>query len=99
MRHPALARRRRQPLPEQRPKPASDDAEAPSKIRTILEDPSYREADEDPDFLRRGDMRGVRLMLDYQKLQTLLAEDGVAHTIVVFGGSRSPRPRVATAKP
>jgi hypothetical protein len=40
-------------------------------------------------------MRGVRLMLDYLKPQTLLTEHDVAHTIVVFGGTRIPEPAVA----
>jgi len=37
----------------------------------------------------------VRLMLDYLKPQTLLNEHDVAHTIVVFGGTRIPEPAVA----
>jgi uncharacterized protein (TIGR00730 family) len=82
-------------LPEQRPKPATEDSEAPAKIERILENPSYREADQDPDFLRRADMRGVRLMLDYQKAQSLLVEHDVAHTIVVFGSTRVPEPAAA----
>jgi uncharacterized protein (TIGR00730 family) len=86
---------RRQPLPGQRPKPGSEDPQAPANIRAIADSPSYREADEDPDFLRRDDMRGVRLMLDYLKPQTLLAEQNVAHTIVVFGSTRIPEPAAA----
>ena len=79
MKHPKPLQQRRQPLPQQRPKPASEDAEAPLKIEAILGNPSYREADRDPDFLSRADMRGVRLMLDYQKPHTLLVEHDVAH--------------------
>jgi uncharacterized protein (TIGR00730 family) len=86
---------RRQPLPEQRPKSRSEDPLAPAKIQAIISGPSYREADEDPDFLRRDDMRGIRLMLDYLKPQTLLAEHDVAHTIVVFGSTRIPEPDAA----
>ena len=40
-------------------------------------------------------MRGVRLMLDYEKPQALLVEHDVAHTIVVFGSTRVPEPAVA----
>ncbi len=86
---------RHQPLPEQRPKPLSDDSDAPAKIKEIVESQSYREADKDPDFLRRADMRGIRLMLDYLKPETLLAENDVAHTIVVFGSTRIPEPAAA----
>ena len=40
-------------------------------------------------------MRGLRLMLDYLKPQTLLNEHDVAHTIVVFGSTRIPEPAAA----
>jgi uncharacterized protein (TIGR00730 family) len=73
----------------------AEDPDAPSRIRTILQSGSYREADQDPDFLRRPDMRGIRLMLDYLKPQSLLAEHDVAHTIVVFGSTRVPEPAAA----
>jgi uncharacterized protein (TIGR00730 family) len=90
MRQPVPTRQRQQPLPEHRPKPGSEDPDAPAKIKTIVASPSYCEADQDPDFLARDDMRGARLLLDYQKPQTLLAEHDVAHTIVVFGSTRIP---------
>jgi len=96
MTQPPPAEQRRQPLPERRPKPGSEDPEAPAKTTAIVDNPSYRRADRDPDFLQRGDMRGVRLMLDYLKPQTLLNEHDVAHTIVVFGSTRIPEPAVAT---
>src|SRR3954470_24489436 len=95
MKQPPPAEQRRQPLPERRPKPGSEDPEAPAKTTAIVDNPGYRRADRDPDFLQRADMRGVRLMLDYLKPQTLLTEHDVAHTIVVFGGTRIPEPAVA----
>ncbi len=95
MRQPLPTRQRRQPLPEHRPKPGAEDPAAPAQIKTIVASPSYRAADRDPDFLSRDDMRGVRLLLDYQKPQTLLAEHDVAHTIVVFGSTRIPEPATA----
>src|SRR5438874_1737995 len=95
MKQPPPAEKRRQPLPQHRPKPGSDDPEAPAKTRAVITSPSYRRADRDPDFLQRGDMRGLRLMLDYLKPQTLLNEHDVAHTIVVFGSTRIPEPAVA----
>jgi len=79
---------RRQPLPGEQPKSAKDDSGAPDVVKRILESPSYREAAEDLDFLRAPETRGVRLQLEYLKAETLLAEHHVAHTIVVFGGSR-----------
>ena len=98
LKQPVPRRQHREPLPEQRPKPGSEDPDAPAKIKAIIASPSHRQADQDPDFLRRDDMRGVRLLLDYQKPQTLLAEHDVAHTIVVFGSTRIPEPASAAAR-
>jgi uncharacterized protein (TIGR00730 family) len=95
MKQPTPTSQRRQLLPEHRPKPSTEDPEAPARIKTLMESAAFREADQDPDFLRRADMRGLRLMLDYQKPQTLLTEHDVAHTIVVFGGTRIPEPQTA----
>src|SRR2546423_5325129 len=96
MKQPSPSDQRRQPLPERQPKPGSEDPEAPAKPWAFIDNPSYRRADRDPDFLQRADMRGVRLMLDYLKPQTLLNEHEIAHTIVVFGSTRIPEPAVAT---
>jgi len=92
---PAHPRERRQPLPGHRPKPREDDQRAPEAIETILASPSYREADRDIDFLQSDATRGVRLQLDYFKTETLLEQHDVAHTIVVFGGTRIPEPQAA----
>jgi hypothetical protein len=95
MKQPPPSDKRRRPLPDQRPNPSADDPAAPAQVEAILASPSYRRADRDPDFLQRADMRGVRLMLDYLKPQTLLNEEDVAHTIVVFGSTRIPEPAIA----
>jgi uncharacterized protein (TIGR00730 family) len=95
MKQPAPTHRRRQPLPEHRPKPGSEDPQAPAQVRTILDSPSYRQPDRDIGILQRPDMRGLRLMLDYLKPQTLLTEENVAHTIVVFGSTRICEPIAA----
>ncbi|MBE9636330.1 TIGR00730 family Rossman fold protein [Salipiger mangrovisoli] len=79
-------------LPWCTPKPATEDVRAPELVRRIMASPSYREGDRDVDFLDRDDMRGVRLMLDYQKAETLLQAHGIAHAIVVFGATRIPEP-------
>ena len=79
---------RREPLPEQRPKSIEEDPAAQERIKTILESPSYRQADEDVDFLNRYDLRGVRLQIDYLKAELLLEHHSIRHTIVVFGGTR-----------
>jgi uncharacterized protein (TIGR00730 family) len=95
MKHPLPDHQRHEPLPQHRPKPGSEDPQAPAKIRAIIDSATYREADRDPDFLDRGDMRGIRLMLDYLKPQMLMQEQDVAHTIVVFGSTRIPEPAAA----
>lgn len=89
---------RREPLPWQRPKPVEEDPEAQQRIQAILESPTYREADEDVEFLQSGEARGVRLQLDYLKPQLLLNRHNVQQTIVVFGGTRIQEPAAARRK-
>jgi uncharacterized protein (TIGR00730 family) len=84
-----------QPLPEQAPKDASDDPAAPAAIQAILDSPSYREADQDIDFLQENESRGLRLQIEYLKVDTVLRQHDVDHTIVVFGGTRILEPRAA----
>lgn len=93
--HPS---QRREPLPWQRPKPIEEDPEAQNRIQAILESPTYREADEDVEFLQSGEARGMRLQLDYLKPQLLLNRHDVQRTIVVFGGTRIPEPVAAEQK-
>src|SRR5690606_30027432 len=83
---------REEPLPSEKPKSAADDAAAPNRLAAILASPSYRQADQDPDFLTLDATRGVRLQVDYLKTELLLEERGVEHTIVVFGGTRLCEP-------
>jgi len=92
---PAHPHRRREPLPWHQPKAVEDDVDAPARIKAILESPSYREADEDVEFLQGDETRGVRLQIDYFKTETLLAQQGIGHTIVVFGSTRIPEPAAA----
>jgi len=90
--HPTI---RRSALPWHRPKSTEDDATAAAAVQAIVRHSSYREADQDVTFLNQNDTRGVRLQLDYQKAELLLLAHGVAHTIVVFGGTRVAEPRAA----
>jgi uncharacterized protein (TIGR00730 family) len=92
---PAHPHRRREPLPWHQPKPAEDDADAPRRLRAILESPSYCEADEDIDFLTLDATRGVRLQIDYFKPELLLTQHGITQTVVVFGSTRIPEPSAA----
>ncbi|HEX7407787.1 MAG TPA: TIGR00730 family Rossman fold protein [Candidatus Binatia bacterium] len=82
-------------MPSHRPKPAEEDPDAPRRVAAILANPSYREANEDVDFLNRDETRGVRLQVDYFKAELLLEQHGIDHTIVVFGSTRIPEPAAA----
>ena len=51
-------------LPWCRPKAEIEDPSVPERIARIMEDPSYRQADQDVAFLNHDDTRGLRLQLD-----------------------------------
>jgi uncharacterized protein (TIGR00730 family) len=89
---PAHPHERKEPLPWHRPKPAEEDPDAPERLQAIMESPSYRQADQDVDFLNHDDTRGVRLQIDYLKPEFLLEQHGITHTIVVFGSTRLSEP-------
>jgi uncharacterized protein (TIGR00730 family) len=59
-----------------------------ARLDAILNSPSYRLAENDTDFLRRPELRPVRLQLELLKPEMALSEHGVRSTIVVFGGTR-----------
>ena len=67
-------------------------------MQAILNSPSYRRADDDPDFLAQDGVRGVRLQIDYLKPELLLQENEIHQTIVVFGGTRICEPAAAHRK-
>jgi len=56
--------------------------------RSILESPTRRRADRDPEFLARDELRAIRLQLEFLKPELALAEAGIRSTIVVFGSTR-----------
>ena len=90
--------RRHAPLPGSRPKSETEDPEAGLRLRRLLESPAYREGSEDPDFLRSGAARGVRLDLDYLKPELQLQSHAVTDSIVVFGSTRLVEPKAAAAR-
>ena len=95
---PAHPQQRHEPLPWHEPKPMEEDRDAPFRIHDILDNPSYRQADQDIDFLNIDETRGVRLQIDYQKAELLLQKHGIQHTIVVFGSTRIHEPTAAQIK-
>ncbi len=60
-----------------------------------LRSPSYRLAFEDPDYLHAPFLRGTRLLLEYNKPERIMREQGVRATVVVFGSARILPPDVA----
>jgi len=92
---PPDPKRRAERLPWETVKSVEDDPEALRRVRSLMGSPSYRRADLDADFMGSDDLRGVRLELDYLKPELLLRQQGVAQTIVVFGGTRIPEPAEA----
>jgi uncharacterized protein (TIGR00730 family) len=58
------------------------------QIKTILNDPTFLIPEEDKEFLQSNDARGVRLQLDYLKAEVKMREEGIEHTIVVFGSAK-----------
>jgi uncharacterized protein (TIGR00730 family) len=63
-----------------------EDANALRRIQAIRESPSYRLAEQDIDFIRRDDIRGPRLQLEYLKPEIMLSEEGIDHTIAQAAG-------------
>jgi len=79
---------RDQPLPWQHRKSPNEDPESYERREKIIKNPGYRLAEEDRGFLRWHETLGVRLQLDYLKAELLLQQNGIKHTIVVFGSTR-----------
>ncbi|MFP4894901.1 LOG family protein [Paraburkholderia sp. EG304] len=67
----------------------------PPRVRRLVENPTYLQADEDLAFLRRPEMCGIRLQLDYWKTEETLQRYEICHTIVVYGSTRIPAPDLA----
>lgn len=60
------------------------------QLKNIISGTSYEVAEEDKNFLYSDPARGVRLQLDYLKAEVKMREEGIDHTIVVFGSARTP---------
>ncbi|WP_145290881.1 LOG family protein [Pirellulimonas nuda] len=66
--------------------------------QAILSAPSYVLAEKDAMFLKRTDMRPVRMQLELQKTEMLMQQEQVASTVVVFGGTQIVTRGAAQAK-
>ncbi|HMO76288.1 MAG TPA: TIGR00730 family Rossman fold protein [Sphingopyxis sp.] len=76
---------------------AKDDAQFAQQATTTpqTQDPAYRLAFQDNDFLLREDLRPVRFQLELLKPELLLDEAGIESTLVVYGSARIPEPGAA----
>jgi uncharacterized protein (TIGR00730 family) len=61
------------------------------------EDPAYRLAFQDMDFLLREDLRPVRFQLELLKPELLLDQAKIGSTFVMYGSARIPEPSKAEA--
>ena len=66
----------------------SEDKNLVSKnLKLILNSPSYQLAQEDLDFLKSDQMRGVRMLLEITKPRSIFESENILSTIIVFGGA------------
>src|SRR4028119_2039652 len=79
--------------------PAREEAEVAANATSSAqtEDPAYRLAFQDMDFLLREDLRPVRFQLELLKPELLLDEAKIASTFVFYGSARIPEPQAAQA--
>ena len=67
---------------------SKENSETTKQIKAIMNDPSFKVAEEDKNFIYSDEARGVRLQLDYLKAEVKMQKQGINHTIVVFGSAR-----------
>ncbi len=88
---------RQQPLPGDEP-PSALEPERKQRVAELMAQPGFRRADDDVDWLQRDQLRGVRLLLEYEKPQLALAEHRIVSTVVLFGGTRIVEPERAARR-
>ncbi len=78
---------------------AREDAKATKELPSSpqTENPAYRLAFQDLDFLLREDLRPIRFQLELLKPELLFEEAGIASTFVIYGSARIPEPSKADA--
>ena len=57
-------------------------------LKRIVESPTYRLAEKDIEFIKRPELRPLRVQLELAKPEMILNEQGVTSTIVAFGGTQ-----------
>jgi uncharacterized protein (TIGR00730 family) len=71
--------------------------EAHHYVTPQQQDPAYRLAFRDTDFLLREELRPIRFQLELLKPEMLLDEAGIGSTLVMYGSARIPAPEEADA--
>jgi uncharacterized protein (TIGR00730 family) len=71
------------------------EAEYTEAVRAILASPTYRMAEDDPDFLESDAARASRLALEFMRADFYLRHHRIESTVVVFGGARILSPEQA----
>jgi len=72
-------------------------AQSHPKTTPQQQDPAYRLAFGDTDFLLREELRPVRFQLELLKAEMLLEEADIGSTLVIYGSARIPAPEAAEA--
>ena len=70
-------------------------ADAQPHVSPQTQDPAYRLAFRDTDFLVREELRPVRFQLELLKCEMLLDEARIGSTLVIYGSARIPAPEMA----
>ncbi len=85
--------------PQPSPWPSAAEEHAPAATASPqMASASYRLAYADLDFLRRPELRPVRLQLELLKAELVQQEQGIESTVVIFGSTRIPEPGTARAR-
>ncbi len=82
-------------LTEPRFRRAAEDAKTAERAvhdTPQTQDPAYRLAFGDTEFLLRQELRPVRFQLELLKPEMLLEEAGIGSTLVIYGSARIPAP-------
>ena len=73
-------------------------SEAFDNLAEIMRSTSYRLAEDDPELLKRPEMRPVRMQLELAKPELAFIEQNVKSTIVVYGSARIAEAEVAAER-
>ena len=67
-------------------------------VKNLMNSETYKIAEEDINFLKSYEVRGIRLELDYLKAELALNTLGIKNTVVVFGSARIREEKIAKEK-